>query len=97
MLIPSIDLQEGRVVQLVQGERLALAPAPVAWPELRYSRDIHLQDGLRATLKKTGLARYAQEQKLAVGSANSMRRWSAPSLTTRSSGFSYSSCSARGS
>jgi beta-lactamase class A len=45
--------------------RLA-TPAPVAWPELRYSRDVHLQDGLRAALRKTGLARYAQEQKLAV-------------------------------
>jgi phosphoribosylformimino-5-aminoimidazole carboxamide ribotide isomerase len=32
MLIPSIDLQNGRVVQLVQGERLALeAPDPEPW------------------------------------------------------------------
>jgi beta-lactamase class A len=45
--------------------RLA-APVPVVWPELRYSRDHHLQDGLRAALAKAGLARYAQEQKLAL-------------------------------
>jgi phosphoribosylformimino-5-aminoimidazole carboxamide ribotide isomerase len=32
MLIPSIDLQNGRVVQLVQGERLAIeAPDPEPW------------------------------------------------------------------
>ena len=32
MLIPSIDLQDGRVVQLVQGDRLALeAPDPEPW------------------------------------------------------------------
>ena len=32
MLIPSIDLQDGRIVQLVQGERLALeAPDPEVW------------------------------------------------------------------
>jgi phosphoribosylformimino-5-aminoimidazole carboxamide ribonucleotide (ProFAR) isomerase len=32
MLIPSIDLQDGRIVQLVQGERLALeAPDPEPW------------------------------------------------------------------
>ncbi|MBI4263766.1 MAG: 1-(5-phosphoribosyl)-5-[(5-phosphoribosylamino)methylideneamino] imidazole-4-carboxamide isomerase, partial [Acidobacteria bacterium] len=32
MLIPSIDLQGGRVVQLVQGERLAVeAPDPEPW------------------------------------------------------------------
>jgi phosphoribosylformimino-5-aminoimidazole carboxamide ribotide isomerase len=32
MLIPSIDLQDGRVVQLVQGERLAIeAPDPEPW------------------------------------------------------------------
>lgn len=32
MLIPSIDLQDGRIVQLVQGERLALeAPDPELW------------------------------------------------------------------
>src|SRR5262245_47701197 len=38
MLIPSIDLQNGRVVQLVQGERLALeAPDAGPWVE-RFSR-----------------------------------------------------------
>jgi phosphoribosylformimino-5-aminoimidazole carboxamide ribotide isomerase len=38
MLIPSIDLQDGRVVQLVQGERLALeAPDPEPWIA-RFSR-----------------------------------------------------------
>ena len=32
MLIPSIDLQDGHVVQLVQGERLAIeAPDPEPW------------------------------------------------------------------
>src|SRR5918993_405908 len=32
MLIPSIDLQDGRIVQLVQGERLALEAAdPEPW------------------------------------------------------------------
>src|SRR6185312_3988962 len=32
MLIPSIDLQNGRVVQLVQGEKLAIeAPDPEPW------------------------------------------------------------------
>ena len=32
MLIPSIDLQDGHVVQLVQGERLAIeAPSPEPW------------------------------------------------------------------
>jgi phosphoribosylformimino-5-aminoimidazole carboxamide ribotide isomerase len=34
MLIPSIDLQDGHVVQLVQGERLAIeAPSPEPWIE----------------------------------------------------------------
>jgi phosphoribosylformimino-5-aminoimidazole carboxamide ribotide isomerase len=38
MLIPSIDLQEGHVVQLVQGERLAIeAPDPEPWIA-RFSR-----------------------------------------------------------
>lgn len=38
MLIPSIDLQNGHVVQLVQGERLAIeAPDPEPWIE-RFSR-----------------------------------------------------------
>lgn len=38
MLIPSIDLQDGRIVQLVQGERLALeATEPEVWIE-RFSR-----------------------------------------------------------
>ena len=38
MLIPSIDLQDGRIVQLVQGERLALeATDPEVWIE-RFSR-----------------------------------------------------------
>lgn len=38
MLIPSIDLQNGRIVQLVQGERLAIeAPDPEPWVE-RFSR-----------------------------------------------------------
>ena len=38
MLIPSIDLQSGRVVQLVQGERLAIeAPDPEPWI-VRFSR-----------------------------------------------------------
>ena len=38
MLIPSIDLQDGHVVQLVQGERLAIeAPDPGPWIE-RFSR-----------------------------------------------------------
>src|SRR5678815_860380 len=38
MLIPSIDLQNGHVVQLVQGERLAIeAPDPEPWI-LRFSR-----------------------------------------------------------
>jgi len=38
MLIPSIDLQNGHVVQLVQGERLAIeAPEPEPWIE-RFSR-----------------------------------------------------------
>ena len=38
MLIPSIDLQDGRIVQLVQGERLALeAPDPEPWIA-RFSR-----------------------------------------------------------
>lgn len=38
MLIPSIDLQDGRIVQLVQGERLALeAPDPEPWIR-RFSR-----------------------------------------------------------
>lgn len=38
MLIPSIDLQNGHVVQLVQGERLAIeAPSPDPWIE-RFSR-----------------------------------------------------------
>ena len=34
MLIPSIDLQDGRIVQLVQGERLALETSDIdAWIE----------------------------------------------------------------
>src|SRR5688572_8828827 len=34
MLIPAIDLQHGRVVQLVQGEKLAIeAPDPEPWIE----------------------------------------------------------------
>ena len=38
MLIPSIDLQDGHVVQLVQGERLAIeAPDPEPWI-VRFSR-----------------------------------------------------------
>ena len=38
MLIPSIDLQNGHVVQLVQGERLAIeAPDPDPWIE-QFSR-----------------------------------------------------------
>ena len=38
MLIPSIDLQDGHVVQLIQGERLAIeAPSPEPWIE-RFSR-----------------------------------------------------------
>jgi phosphoribosylformimino-5-aminoimidazole carboxamide ribotide isomerase len=38
MLIPSIDLQDGKVVQLVQGERLAIeAPDPEPWIA-RFSR-----------------------------------------------------------
>ena len=38
MLIPSIDLQNGHVVQLVQGERLAIeAPSPEPWIR-RFSR-----------------------------------------------------------
>jgi phosphoribosylformimino-5-aminoimidazole carboxamide ribotide isomerase len=38
VLIPSIDLQDGHVVQLVQGERLAIdAPSPEPWIE-RFSR-----------------------------------------------------------
>jgi phosphoribosylformimino-5-aminoimidazole carboxamide ribotide isomerase len=38
MLIPSIDLQNGRVVQLVQGERLAIeAPDPEPWIQ-RFAR-----------------------------------------------------------
>jgi phosphoribosylformimino-5-aminoimidazole carboxamide ribotide isomerase len=38
MLIPSIDLQDGRVVQLIQGERLAIeAPDPEPWIQ-RFSR-----------------------------------------------------------
>jgi phosphoribosylformimino-5-aminoimidazole carboxamide ribotide isomerase len=38
MLIPSIDLQDGHVVQLVQGERLAIeAPDPEPWIQ-RFSR-----------------------------------------------------------
>lgn len=38
MLIPSIDLQDGKVVQLVQGERLAIeAPDPAPWIA-RFSR-----------------------------------------------------------
>jgi phosphoribosylformimino-5-aminoimidazole carboxamide ribotide isomerase len=38
MLIPSIDLQDGKIVQLVQGERLALAAAdPEVWIT-RFSR-----------------------------------------------------------
>jgi phosphoribosylformimino-5-aminoimidazole carboxamide ribotide isomerase len=38
VLIPSIDLQNGHVVQLVQGERLAIeAPSPEPWIE-RFSR-----------------------------------------------------------
>ena len=38
MLIPSIDLQDGRIVQLVQGERLAIeATDPEPWIE-RFSR-----------------------------------------------------------
>jgi phosphoribosylformimino-5-aminoimidazole carboxamide ribotide isomerase len=38
MLIPSIDLQNGHIVQLVQGERLAIqAPDPEPWIE-RFSR-----------------------------------------------------------
>ena len=32
MLIPSIDLQNGHIVQLVQGEKLAIeAPDPEPW------------------------------------------------------------------
>jgi phosphoribosylformimino-5-aminoimidazole carboxamide ribotide isomerase len=37
MLIPSIDLQRGRIVQLVQGERLALASADVEGWIARFS------------------------------------------------------------
>jgi phosphoribosylformimino-5-aminoimidazole carboxamide ribotide isomerase len=38
VLIPSIDLQDGHVVQLIQGERLAIeAPSPEPWIE-RFSR-----------------------------------------------------------
>lgn len=38
MLIPSIDLQEGHIVQLIQGERLAIeAPDPEPWIQ-RFSR-----------------------------------------------------------
>jgi phosphoribosylformimino-5-aminoimidazole carboxamide ribotide isomerase len=38
VLIPSIDLQNGHVVQLIQGERLAIeAPSPEPWIE-RFSR-----------------------------------------------------------
>jgi phosphoribosylformimino-5-aminoimidazole carboxamide ribotide isomerase len=38
MLIPSIDLQDGHIVQLIQGERLAIeAPDPEPWIE-RFSR-----------------------------------------------------------
>ena len=38
MLIPSIDLQNGHVVQLVQGDRLAIeAPDPEPWIQ-RFSR-----------------------------------------------------------
>ena len=43
MLIPSIDLQNGHVVQLVQGERLAIeAPDPEPWIE-RFSRFSRVQ------------------------------------------------------
>ena len=43
MLIPSIDLQDGRIVQLVRGERLAIETAdPEPWIE-RFSRFPHVQ------------------------------------------------------
>jgi len=43
MLIPSIDLQNGHVVQLVQGERLAIeAPDPEPWIQ-RFSRFARVQ------------------------------------------------------
>jgi phosphoribosylformimino-5-aminoimidazole carboxamide ribotide isomerase len=60
MLIPSIDLQDGHVVQLVQGERLAIeAPDPEPWI-VRFSRFPRVQlidlDAARGRGDNTALA-----------------------------------------
>jgi phosphoribosylformimino-5-aminoimidazole carboxamide ribotide isomerase len=60
MLIPSIDLQDGHVVQLVQGERLAIeAPDPEPWIQ-RFSRFPRVQlidlDAARGRGDNTALA-----------------------------------------
>jgi phosphoribosylformimino-5-aminoimidazole carboxamide ribotide isomerase len=61
MLIPSIDLQGGRIVQLVQGERLAIeAPDPEPWIA-RFSRFPRVQlidlDAAKGAGDNTPLAR----------------------------------------
>jgi phosphoribosylformimino-5-aminoimidazole carboxamide ribotide isomerase len=61
MLIPSIDLQDGHVVQLVQGERLAIeAPDPEPWIA-RFSRFPRVQlidlDAARGRGDNAGLVR----------------------------------------
>ena len=62
MLIPSIDLQGGRIVQLVQGERLAIATDDVdAWVE-RFSRQPKVQlidlDAAKGAGDNTALVRH---------------------------------------
>src|SRR5262245_49617405 len=68
MLIPSIDLRNGRVVQLVQGERLALEdPDLDAWIR-RFARFPKLQlidlDAAIGTGNNDGLVEYVCGQRL---------------------------------